>query len=125
MPVIAMLALLLAGLPPGNGATGPANTPRRFTLCHTGGGYNCVVDGDTAWIDGVKVQLADIDAPETHQPRCPYEAELGARATLRLQTLMNEGPFDAAGRPARSGPVWAQVAAACSGGDFTRGCAGE
>lgn len=64
----------------------------RFGLCHTGGGMNCVVDGDTFWIDGEKVRVADIDAPETHPPRCQYEADLGERATLRLQQLLNAGP---------------------------------
>jgi endonuclease YncB( thermonuclease family) len=57
---------------------------RDFTLCETGGGVNCVVDGDTIWIDGEKIRVADIDAPETHAPRCRAEAELGRRATLRL-----------------------------------------
>jgi len=65
----------------------------RFDFCFTGGGMNCVVDGDTAWIAGVKVRLADIDAPETHPSRCPREAELGDRATTRLAELMNAGPF--------------------------------
>lgn len=77
----------------------PGNTPSqtttnvRFSICHTGGGTNCVVDGDTAWIDGTKVRLADIDAPETHKPRCSREAELGARSTIRLVELMNDSPF--------------------------------
>ena len=35
----------------------------------------------------------DIDAPETHGPRCAEEAALGARATQRLKQLMNAGPF--------------------------------
>ena len=35
----------------------------RFSICHRGGGTNCVVDGDTAWIGGTKVRVADIDAP--------------------------------------------------------------
>lgn len=65
-----------------------------FTICHTGGGVNCVVDGDTAWIAGVKVRVADIDAPETHPPRCPEEARLGALATGRLAEIMNMGPFE-------------------------------
>lgn len=65
-----------------------------FTICHTGGGTNCVVDGDTAWIAGVKVRIADIDAPETHPPRCKREAELGARATRRLAHLLSSGPFE-------------------------------
>jgi endonuclease YncB( thermonuclease family) len=66
----------------------------RFSLCRTGGGVNCVVDGDTAWIDGAKVRIADIDAPETHPPRCAKEAERGKQATLRMQALMNAGPFE-------------------------------
>jgi len=66
----------------------------QFGFCHTGGGTNCIVDGDTAWIAGVKVRIADIDAPETHPPHCAREAELGNRATTRLGELMNAGPFE-------------------------------
>lgn len=64
----------------------------QFGLCHTGGGTNCVVDGDTFWVGGEKVRVADIDAPETHPPRCAEEARLGEAATLRLQALLNAGP---------------------------------
>ncbi|MBB3982874.1 hypothetical protein GGR44_002554 [Sphingobium fontiphilum] len=64
-----------------------------FALCHSGGGANCVVDGDTFWLAGEKYRIADIDTPETHPPRCESEAELGARATERLQALLNDGPF--------------------------------
>lgn len=69
---------------------------RSFTLCHTGGGTNCVVDGDTIWLDGEKIRVADIDAPETHEPRCEKEADLGRRATDRLHQLVNAGPFSVA-----------------------------
>jgi endonuclease YncB( thermonuclease family) len=68
---------------------------RTFSFCHTGGGINCVVDGDTIWMDGVKIRVADIDAPETHPPRCQYEADLGSRATRRLLELVNAGPITA------------------------------
>lgn len=68
---------------------------RTFTLCNTGGGTNCVVDGDTIWLDGVKIRVADIDAPETHPPRCEREADLGDRATQRLLALVNAGAFSA------------------------------
>lgn len=64
-----------------------------FTLCRTGGGNNCVVDGDTFWFDGTKYRVADIDAPETHPSRCAREAELGNRATDRLRELLNGGSF--------------------------------
>ena len=62
-----------------------------FSLCHTGGGRNCVVDGDTIWFNGQNIRVADIDAPETHEPRCAREKALGDRATLRLQQLVNGG----------------------------------
>ena len=64
-----------------------------FGLCHSGGGSNCVVDGDTIWYAGTKIRIADIDTPETHEPRCPAEAELGAKATSRMHQLVNAGPF--------------------------------
>lgn len=64
-----------------------------FSLCHSGGGVNCVVDGDTFWFAGRKYRIADIDTPETHGPRCAAEGALGAQATTRLQGLMNAGPF--------------------------------
>ena len=68
--------------------------PARFGSCVTGGGVNCVVDGDTFWMDGERIRVADIDAPETHPPRCAYEAQLGQRATDRLRELLNNGPIE-------------------------------
>src|SRR3546814_7636950 len=65
-----------------SGTPAPAGTPmaaRSFGLCFTGGGENCVVDGDTFWIDGEKVRVADIDAPETHRSE---------EHTSELQSLM-------------------------------------
>lgn len=73
---------------------GAPATSRRFTICHTGGGIDCVVDGDTLWVGGEKIRVADIDAPETHPPRCAYEADLGDRATRRLAELVNADPFE-------------------------------
>lgn len=52
-----------------------------------------MVDGDTFWVDGEKIRIADIDAPETHQPRCVAEKALGDAATERLHALLNAGPF--------------------------------
>lgn len=68
-----------------------------FGLCHTGGGHNCVVDGDTFYADGLKIRIADIDTPETHPPRCPEEAALGDAATRRLQALLSAGAFELRG----------------------------
>ncbi len=64
-----------------------------FGYCHQGGGYNCVVDGDTFHYQGQKIRIADIDTPETHPPKCAQEARLGDLATQRLQSLLNAGPF--------------------------------
>ena len=45
----------------------------------------CVVDGDTFWLTGEKIRIENIDAPETHQPGCDAERELGKIARLALQ----------------------------------------
>lgn len=58
--------------------------------------YTCVVDGDTFWLKGTKIRVADIDTPEVSQPRCPAEKALGDRATDRFIELLNEGPFEIA-----------------------------
>ena len=92
-----LLAGIFAGLvvsqvPGGQVPRSSATASAHFGLCHSGGGVDCVVDGDTFWLGGEKIRLADIDTPETHPPRCAEEAELGERATLRLQALLNAGP---------------------------------
>ena len=58
---------------------------------------NCVIDGDTFYFDRQSIRIADIDAPETHPPRCAHEADLGARATDRLHELLNAGPIELRG----------------------------
>jgi micrococcal nuclease len=65
----------------------------RFSFCHSGGGTNCVVDGDTVWYRGNNIRIADIDTPETHPPGCAEEARLGKAATDRLHELLNAGAF--------------------------------
>ena len=64
-----------------------------FALCAGTPRTTCVVDGDTFWLHGEKVRIADINAPETHSAGCPAEAARGAQATRRLITLLNAGPF--------------------------------
>lgn len=86
---------LVGSLPgPAVAPASPADSlSARFGFCHSGGGVNCVVDGDTFWFGGEKYRIADIDTPETHGPRCASEGALGTRATSRLQDLLNAGPF--------------------------------
>lgn len=63
-----------------------------FGSCHSGGGTNCVVDGDTFYLAGEKIRIASIDAPETHDYGCASEKALGDRTTVRLRALLNGGP---------------------------------
>ncbi|WP_345167334.1 hypothetical protein [Sphingomonas daechungensis] len=70
-------------------ASGEKAVTANFRLCHIGGGTNCVVDGDTIWLEGQNIRIADIDAPETHEFDCQEEKALGDRATLRLQEVVS------------------------------------
>ena len=74
-----------------------ALTAAMFVLCAAGAPrVNCVVDGDTFWLGGEKVRIADINTPETHAAGCPAEQALGQAATRRLIALLNTGPFELA-----------------------------
>ena len=66
---------------------------QNFLLCARPPHANCVIDGDTFYFREQSIRIADIDAPETHPPRCEREAQLGAAATSRLSDLLNAGPF--------------------------------
>jgi endonuclease YncB( thermonuclease family) len=51
-----------------------------------------VIDGDTVRLQsGETVRIYNIDAPETHQPRCPAEAKAGAAATVALSATIERG----------------------------------
>ena len=71
----------------------PSPVQNQFQIC-VAVRDNCVVDGDTLWLAGAKIRIADIDAPEVTNPRCEYEKQLGDKATFRLLELLNEGPFE-------------------------------
>jgi endonuclease YncB( thermonuclease family) len=73
----------------------------RFAACTFSLRDNCVVDGDTFYLGGEKIRIADIDAPETGGAQCAYESDLGARASLRLRELLNQGPFELHGYKSR------------------------
>ncbi len=92
--LVSVLALWQFG--PVSAATGPDRLTARFSLCHNGGGRDCVVDGDTFWFAGDKYRIADIDTPETHPARCAEEAALGGAATGRLHAWLNDGAFSLA-----------------------------
>ncbi|ODT64994.1 MAG: hypothetical protein ABS75_33290 [Pelagibacterium sp. SCN 63-23] len=66
---------------------------RDFVACAGPVRVTCVVDGDTFWLDGTKIRIADINTPEIGQPQCAAEAKLGRQATQRLAQLLSAGPF--------------------------------
>lgn len=69
-----------------------------LAVCAPGPREHCVHDGDTVWINGEKIRIADIDTPELNG-QCAYERNLALRARNRLIELLNAGPF----RTRRSG----------------------
>jgi endonuclease YncB( thermonuclease family) len=71
-----------------------ASAAALFALCPEGPRFTCVVDGDTFWLNGEKVRIADINAPETHDAGCRDEQARGEKATRRLIALLNAGPFE-------------------------------
>ena len=100
--------LVLGALPDLNlterldGATAPspavASVPAvTFPVCAGGKRVTCVVDGDTFWLDGTKIRIADINTPEVGQPACAAEAALGRQATSRMKELLSAGPFQLQG----------------------------
>jgi len=102
LATLTLLAMAFAG----NAAFGLWSAPAapatpvaavHFGWCSGSVRLNCVVDGDTFYLAGRKVRIADIDAPETHPSRCSAEATLGSRATSRLLALLNAGPFELKG----------------------------
>lgn len=69
-------------------------SPAPFRLCRSGERHHCVVDGDTIWLDGENIRIADIDTPEVFSPACPAERLKGVEATRRMMALLNAGAFE-------------------------------
>lgn len=51
-----------------------------------------VIDGDTVDVRGERFRLVGLNTPETYEPRCAAELELGTRAKERLMALLAGGP---------------------------------
>ena len=63
----------------------------RFSHCRTNAASDCVLDGDTIFIAGQRVEIAGVDAPDVHGSRCPEESRRGIQAAVRLRDLLNRG----------------------------------
>lgn len=91
-PIADLPPIAPAGLAPKLSLEAGASSPH-FALCGVTR-RTCVVDGDTFWLEGKKIRIADIDTPEISEPKCDSEYELGMKATYRLRDLLNAGPFE-------------------------------
>jgi endonuclease YncB( thermonuclease family) len=91
-PVSGLTSIAPAELAPKLSLMAGSTSPR-FELCGITR-RTCVVDGDTFWLEGQKIRIADIDTPEISEPKCDSEYQLGMKATYRLRDLLNEGPFE-------------------------------
>ena len=63
-----------------------------LAVCAPGPRDHCVHDGDTVWLEGEKIRIAEIDTPELNGG--VSERKLALRARNRLVELLNAGPFE-------------------------------
>jgi len=77
-----------------------------FARCVGAHRVTCVIDGDTVWYQGVKIRVADINAPEISDPACDAELRLGERAAARMEGLLNGGRFSLVALPGRDADVY-------------------
>ena len=91
---LVLAIVLAAGYIVSNDSPAEAIDSVSFAMCASPPHSDCVIDGDTFYLGDQSIRVADIDTPETFQPQCRYEADLGARATRRFLQLLNDGPFE-------------------------------
>jgi micrococcal nuclease len=65
---------------------------RSMPVCRNARRVNCVVDGDTFWLDGVKYRISNIDTPEL-KGNCAKERQIAGKARDRLASLMDQSPI--------------------------------
>ena len=63
----------------------------KFGQCYNSDGSNCVLDGDTIYVDHQRVQLAGIEAPEIIAAHCREEKDRGIAAAVGLSDLLQSG----------------------------------
>ena len=71
-----------------NASAQPVGT---ISYCTSSPRITCVVDGDTLWLDGVKIRLKNFDTPEPQTNLCggAREKALANKASSRLIELLN------------------------------------
>ena len=89
-----------------------------FAFCGRSGLNNCVADGNTFWMKGVKMQLAGIEVPQIDRARCMEERQRGFIAKVRLRDMLNAGAFDVASSAAAGGQATERKRLSRSGVSF-------
>lgn len=84
------LSLATLALPAVPGSVAIAQS---LPICVGGHRVTCVVDGDTFWINGERIRLLGVDAPEMGKPRCTRISPLAPVARDRLAALLGDGPL--------------------------------
>lgn len=93
-PTVANIAIMIfCGFSYPGLAQQPKTPNEQFSICENGQRITCVVDGDTFWLRGTKIRIADIDTPELSPPRCERERQRGMAAKQRLLEILNSGPI--------------------------------
>lgn len=62
-----------------------------FGQCYNEDGPNCVLDGDTIYVGGEKVQVAGIEVPAIQDARCDTERSRGIQAAVKMADLLSSG----------------------------------
>jgi endonuclease YncB( thermonuclease family) len=84
-----------------------------FPICGRTG-TDCVVDGDTFRYRGDTIRIADMDAPETRDAKCPSKRALGERAKHRLAELLGVAPFTLTSYDSRDRDRYARALGWCT-----------
>ncbi|KQU98917.1 hypothetical protein [Devosia sp. Root105] len=82
-----MLPLLAAALP-------AHAEDARFMLCEALPHLTCVWSGDSFYLRGKVIRLADAVTPERYTSECPKASQLSWSSALRLRDLLNAGTFE-------------------------------
>lgn len=93
-PTVAAIAVMIfCGFSNAGLTQQPEKANEQFSICGNAHRISCVVDGDTFWLRGTKIRIADIDTPELSPPRCDRERQRGMAAKQRLLEILNSGPI--------------------------------
>ena len=90
--IATVIVVLTVGIAVATIFKGPAAPePAPFGQCYNSDGRNCVIDGDTIFVEWQKVELADIEAPEIDGAQCAQEKDRGIAAAVGLSNLLGSG----------------------------------